>query len=387
MAEGGDDDAEKTEPVLTGQPVALIADESAPPELKEPVVENAKTTAKTSGVNEAENKKIRELFDMFDTAPKDGVLDKLEFKVAMKHLSQEFMTGAAATPTEAQLEAAFKVADTDHSGGVDISEFKVAYVQMQKYHNDPNGVTAKANQMDKVLNVLLTSVPASSLIQSAVSNINENITVKPSTASDESKQLLPQGAEPDIAIDQEDADKVKSMMNTVICGAITMLLLLILISCGPVAIYWWGVSTGEDCNEPLMKWLIGMAIAGTLQVIPMCMVFTMLATSICAAWNGNVASMETFKEDAAARTGSANGCLGCFQFIWFIYGAVLFSNVGAWSDDSNNCTQNAPTLFGIMYWYYSISIFVPLIFCGFCICIACFLVILGGGGTNAAMRQ
>ena len=35
----------------------------------------------------------------------------------------------------------------------------------------------------------------------------------------------------------------------------------------------------------------------------------------------------------------------------FIYGAVLFSNVGAWSDDSNNCTQNAPTLFGIMYWY------------------------------------
>ena len=307
MAEAGDD-AEKTEPVEL-----FIADEPAPPELKEPDLENAKTKAKASGVSEAENEKIRELFDKFDTTPKDGVLDKLEFKLAMRQLSQKFMTGAAATPTEAQLEAAFGVADTDHSGGVDMSEFKVAYVQMQKYHNDPNGVTAKANQMDKVVNVLLNSVPGSSMIESAVSTINENIAVKPSTANTETKPLLPPGAEPDITDDQKAADKAKSVMNMVICGAITMLLFLFLISCGPAAIYFWGSFIGEECNVPLTFWLRGMAIIESCQVL---MVFKALANIISAACTGDMAVMETGMNTQVEKLEWVTSSLFLLRLIW-----------------------------------------------------------------------
>merc|ERR1712057_35291 len=85
---------------------------------------DAKTKAKTQAMTGEEKEAAKAMFDKFDDN-KNGVLEENEFKCALKAMNRKF-GDTNNDPADDVCAAAFKKADQDSSGSVDLQEFEVA---------------------------------------------------------------------------------------------------------------------------------------------------------------------------------------------------------------------------------------------------------------------
>jgi len=370
---------------------------------------DVKTQRKTANVQEDENAKIKELFDKFDDSPKDGVLQKHEFIVAMKALYREFID-ANANPSEDVLMAAFKKADTDGNGHVDLQEFTVAYSALKKYKEDPNGIAKKAALVEVLLGAGSRVIPGLGQAIETSSKVSETVKVKPFAleAKGEETALLPSSDEQKLEeVGEEVAAEFSSILNMMITAFMCLFTTIIIFTVGPTIVFWYGVVQGEKCDQPLDTWMMGMAISSTINAIPVLVVLCAIGSLLSALMSGSPdtlkdsncgvaadGSIDQDKLKAHFTGGSGNASFECtskllqlFGFIWFIYGAYVFDGAGGFGSAKTQCMTKAPTLFAITYYYYLISIIMLCVVC-FCPClIICCLVGAGGSPTQGAMNR
>merc|ERR1712093_819329 len=118
-------------------------------------------------------KLLRKLFDHFDVSPKDGKLDRAEFKLCMTKIAKGNELRADV------VTAAFDQVDLDHNEGIDFEEFQKGYDLIERYATDKPAQTAtKAMDIAKA-----TSVTASVAIGVADA-INKNVHVNVKTSEE-----------------------------------------------------------------------------------------------------------------------------------------------------------------------------------------------------------
>merc|ERR1711881_625221 len=95
---------------------------------KEPTTTDIETGL--TSLEEIKRKRLRALFEQFDQHPKDGKLDRAEFKLCMNKIAENRVL------RDDVVEAAFNKVDLDHNSGVDFEEFIKGYDLIERYATD-----------------------------------------------------------------------------------------------------------------------------------------------------------------------------------------------------------------------------------------------------------
>merc|ERR1712188_232760 len=226
--------------------------------------------AKTQAMTGEEKEAAKAMFDKFDDN-KNGVLEENEFKCALKAMNRKF-GDTNNDPADDVCAAAFKKADQDSSGSVDLQEFEVAYAAFKKFQEDKHGVAAKAGLVELFISAA-TVIPGVSHAVSGASTVSDSLQVKNKKAAEAQALLATDGADDTNTqaaeqVAEEAANEMKCVFNMMIIGIITVFFLVVAFQLIWPIVFWVGYAQGESCDEPLDTWVLGSAIISTLHAIP-----------------------------------------------------------------------------------------------------------------------
>merc|ERR1711998_414636 len=214
--------------------------------------DSKKAKAATANVTKKERASAEEIFKKFDThgadggAEPDGLLDKDEFKVAIKYLYNEFKVEFDGSDlTDQDIEALFKKVDRNGDGVVDRGEFTAAYNTLKNFKQ-------------AILNQLEAAIPGMASVTATAQTVGDSVTVK---TEPEKKPLL---ADTDAQQAHDDAMNARTgalgAQLMAVTGALTLFVtLLTLYGLAQMVVLWMGATSGESCktghSTSLSTWL------------------------------------------------------------------------------------------------------------------------------------
>ena len=341
MAEGGEDEIDKVEPVVTGQPVQA--------EEANADVENKPQPEPLPALEETEDQKLRRIFDQYDTAGADGggpdgKLSFDEFKVAVTAMATTKKLSANQTAQlKRHTEEIFKRLDVNPKDGqLDFAEFKAGYKEVVEFTSNPD------KWAERVAESLMAVVKAND--PSGIVAGTEKAG-KSAAATFGGAQVPPEEEQP-LKGPADDGSSPPSACGGCIVFLIigTLVLLVIAIAIVSLASFYYlivGVSAGQSCDTPLKEFLI---IVLVLQLL-----------SICCSGAGARENTQGALQATSQNQNQQGPLAGCFVFLmftWTIVGAVWFSEAGGFGDapTGNNCQTHAPDLYDAVAGYFTMQI-------------------------------
>merc|ERR1712072_798071 len=314
-------------------------------------------------------KVLRSLFDQFDQTPKDGKLDRAEFKLCMAKIAN------GKELRDDVVVAAFDKVDLDHNGGVDFEEFQKGYDLIERYATDKPAQTAtKALDIAKAV-----SVTASVAIGVAES-INKNVHVNVKTSKTEETTPL----KSTVAVEEEATSRgTVTTLQLALTSQVSMAWSLVVCSMCQVIIpmiaFWIAVGSGESCDVPLDTFCWGQAFICTIAV-PATLIQIRRALSASKKEGDEEQAWQLLGAQSQTDLDATQGgycCVFMFLLIWNVIGLYWFIQTGFLAGGEGNCVKLAPTVYTIVWWYWLLVVIAVCcaIPCG--ITMICCLVIFG----------